>query len=102
MALENRNGRKYYYRKHRIGQRVVSEYVGAGPIAENCAALDKIKKKEKEQEQKEWQKEKEEVKAIDAQLDNLMEMTRLLTRASLLLTGFYPHKYQWRKRRHVR
>lgn len=98
MAWEDRNGRQYYYRKHRIGRYVFSEYIGSGPVAELCAALDEAKRKEKEQEQKAWQKEKEDMMAIDRQLDNLIDTTRVLTRASLLLSGFYPHKYQWRKK----
>lgn len=37
MGWEYRAGRKYYYRKRREDGRVVSEYVGAGPLAELTA-----------------------------------------------------------------
>ena len=99
MAWEDRNGREYYYRKKRIGNRVVSEYIGAGFLAELTAEMDEINKAQREQEQLEWKKMKEEVKAVDSELDLVGDLIRTIVRANLLLVGYHPHKGQWRKRR---
>ena len=40
MAWEDRGGNRYYYRKRWEGGRCVSEYLGAGELAEALATLD--------------------------------------------------------------
>ena len=42
MGTEWRRGRPYYYRKVRRGGRVVSQYVGRGPLAELLGTLDQL------------------------------------------------------------
>ena len=37
MGLEDRNGRLYYYRKERVGDRVRSVYMGSGELAQWAA-----------------------------------------------------------------
>ena len=37
MAWEERNGNRYFYRKRRVGDRVISEYVGGDFMAEFIA-----------------------------------------------------------------
>ncbi len=44
MAWESRGNGSYYYRKQRIGGRVVSEYVGQGEVAGLVAQLDAIER----------------------------------------------------------
>lgn len=44
MALEQRNGRSYYYRYERDGEKVRKVYVGAGPIAELASEADRIER----------------------------------------------------------
>ena len=99
MGWEDRDGRQYYYRKKRIGHRVVSEYVGTGPVAEWFADEDEMEREWRRQEHKEWERKKGEIKILDDKLDLSIDLTRTLLRANLLLKGFHPHKGQWRKRR---
>jgi hypothetical protein len=99
VAWEDRGNRQYYYRKRRIGNRVVSEYVGAGLRAELTAEEDMLEREHRKRERQEWNELKSEVQALDRELDSVGDLTRCLTRASLLLAGYHPHKGQWRKKR---
>jgi len=40
MAWETRGGHSYYYRKKRMGNKVLSEYVGKGLVAQEIASKD--------------------------------------------------------------
>lgn len=102
MAWEDRGGREYYYRKKRIGNRVVSEYIGVGFLAELTAEMDEVEKEKREWERQEWRKMKEVVKAVDNELGSVGDLIRAVVRANLLLAGYHPHKGQWRKIRNDR
>ena len=97
MAWEKRGNKRYYYRKRRQGGRVVSEYVGAGELAETCAQLDALERQLRQAERQRLQ----ELRALDAQLNHVCDLIRALTYAALLTTGHHTHKGQWRKKRHV-
>jgi hypothetical protein len=99
MGWENRNGREYYYRKTRIGKRVISEYVGSGFIAELIAEQDDLVREQRRQERLAWDRIKSEEKKMNTELDLVEDLTRALIRANLLIAGFHPHKGQWRRRR---
>jgi hypothetical protein len=99
MAWEERNGRRYYYRKRRIGKTVISEYVGVGWIGEAAAAMDALDLAEQRSKQQAWQREQSEYMEAEREVRQLGELTRMLTRATFLLAGYHPHKGQWRKRR---
>ena len=97
MSWERRGDRRYYYRKRRQGDRVISEYVGAGELAEACAALDTL-----EREVRRAARERRRAdRALDAQVGQACDFIRALTCAALLVSGYHTHKGQWRKKRHV-
>jgi hypothetical protein len=95
MAWEKRGNRDYYYKKRRIGGRVVSEYVGSGALAELQALLDQEEKESRKYEQAKRLQAEE----LEAKIDQVDEYSRTLAKAALLLAGYHPHKGQWRKRR---
>lgn len=99
MAWEKRGNRYYYYRKRREGRRVVSEYVGAGDLAEAIAALDAWDRIEQEVEREIWQRKKESEAEVIAEMDQLGDLLRALTHAALLTAGYHTHKGQWRRKR---
>ena len=101
MAWENRGIRQYYYRKKRIGKRVFSEYIGSGFFAELTAEMDEEKQNERKYDRMILRKMKKRNKAIDKELDLVGDLIRTLIRANLLISGYHPHKGQWRKRRNV-
>lgn len=99
MAWEKRRGKEYYYRKIRIGDRVVSEYVGTGPVAEAAAAIDERERLAREEAREQWRRERERQRAIDEAVDRACRLTRTLVDAVLLLRGYHTHRGQWRKKR---
>ena len=96
MSWEERRGRRYYYRKRREGQRVISEYVGTGDIAEFEAAgqarvqraLVKVRAARAESER------------VAKVLDELEALTEALMHATLIVEGYHSHRGEWRKKRH--
>ena len=99
MAWEQYARGLYYYRKRRKGRRVVSEYVGADERAQILAAIDAADRAEREASRDKRKHVRNRERSIDAQLDDLAEMTRTLTQAVLLANGYRTHKGQWRKKR---
>lgn len=99
MGWEERQGRKYYYRKRRIGDRVASEYVGTGPDAEAAAAIDELERLAREEERQLFQQERDRQRAIDEAVDRACRLIRHLIYAALLLNGYHMHRGQWRKKR---
>jgi hypothetical protein len=101
MGWENRGNKYYYYRKKRIGKKVISEYIGFGPDAEKIAREDDLAKRKREKARLAWQHRQAEIRAMDDALDSIETITRSLVNANLLLAGYHTHKGQWRKKRNV-
>jgi len=99
MAWEKRRGKEYYYRKRRIGGRVMSKYVGTGPDAEAASALDELTRQAQEEKRDLFRQERERQRAIDEAVDRACRLTRHLIYAALLLNGYHMHQGEWRKRR---
>jgi nucleotide-binding universal stress UspA family protein len=95
MAWEQRGSRNYYYRKRRLGDQVVSEYIGAGELAGHAAALDALERQLRRAERKAWQSRR----SFDAQIDELCDLISALASATLLAAGYHRHKGQWRRNR---
>jgi hypothetical protein len=103
MAWERRYNRTYYYRSKQVGGRIVHEYLGRGPRAEQ-AALEASRRRERRRaqaaafraEQARWQ-------ALEAPSLELTRQTDLLTRAALLVAGYHQHSLgEWRRKRPAR
>ncbi len=99
MAWEDRNGRRYYYRKRRVGGKVRSEYIGSGPLAEAIAAMDEQERRERERHRQEERQEQEAIEELLAEVGGVQEIIRALTRAMLLVEGCHTHHGTWRRKR---
>jgi hypothetical protein len=99
MGWETRGGQRYYYRKVRIGGKVVSEYVGAGEVAEACFNLDGIDRTRAIFERNANQAQRDKAEALDKQVDEALDLARTVADGMLLLAGFHMHKRQWRRMR---
>ena len=99
MGWEKRGSGQHYYRKKRVNGRVVSEYVGAGILAEATQMLDQIEKEKTDLEKTEQQIEKEQAAAIDQAIDQNLESIGELIKGVLIDHGYHKVKGEWRKKR---
>ncbi len=95
--------RGYYYRKKRIGSRVVSEYIGRGFMANLEAGQDQTERDARAYERRELQAQR----AKDAQLEaGIIAADELISAAmnqALEAAGYHRHaRGQWRKRRETK
>ena len=98
MGIETRNGRAYYYRKRRVGRRVVSEYVGGGSVGELAAFIDEVDRAERQEKREKWRAERQRQDDLDSQVDQVCAAVRAAVAEELEQAGFHKHKGQWRKR----
>ncbi len=99
MSWETRGNNRYYYRRRKVGGRVIAEYVGAGDVAEALARLDDIDRRERARAAAAWRATVETERATAAALAELDELVRSATAAVLIANGYHTHRRQWRKTR---
>jgi hypothetical protein len=97
MALERRHGNVYYYRKHKRGRRVVSEYVGRGELALMVAASDAARIAAQRQARQARQTVYD-LARPPVQLTDYATAVRGVVVETLEALGFHQHKRQWRMR----
>ena len=97
MAWEERDGKLYYYRKQRLGNTVISEYVGSGFLADWVAVEEALERENAQLKREEERQAIEADLAIDRELDRVGNLMRKLTYSVLLDLGYHTHKGQWRK-----
>jgi len=102
MAWETRGigGRMYFYRKIKTDGRVVSEYIGSGPLATFAASRAEDDRRERAVIAATERAERDRMRADEAELDGFCTLADALTRAALLTAGYHQHhRGEWRKRR---
>lgn len=99
MGWEKRGDGLYYYRKKRVGDRVLSEYVGTGLLAEAIADLDARARLRRELDRQVRRERREDILDIARAGDDAQAVILTLTRAWLLAQGYHTHKREWRLRR---
>jgi hypothetical protein len=97
MGLETYHGKTYYYRKIRIGDRVKSQYGGAGDDARMFAALEEEKREEVAAERARW---KARQAASDAEEQQIVDYARVVERAvveALRAAGYHRQgrRFRW-------
>lgn len=102
MGWEKRGNHQYYYRKRRIGRRVMSEYIGAGEFgyfAEKQNRERKIKCDLEKATASRQQREVRKVRQVDQQIGEYEQLIQAIVGTAFLLNGFHTHQRQWRKRK---
>jgi hypothetical protein len=98
MAWEQVGRRRYYYRSQWVKGRSVRRYIGTGPVAELAAAADDLRKLKRAIAARERQAEQARHRQAEAPLLALCQLTDLLTRATLITSGFHQHdRGTWRR-----
>lgn len=97
MAWERRrNGRLYYYRVRREGDRVAKEYVGTGEAGRRAAEADQAARDARREAAQRRKEQGRPVSELSACLDELGRLTDLLVACHLLTHGWKQHHRQWR------
>ncbi|MDQ3816471.1 MAG: hypothetical protein M3362_02120 [Acidobacteriota bacterium] len=99
MGWEDRSGRSYYYRKYRVGSRVVSRYVSAGQTARFLAMLDALNREAEEEKRAAEVEAREATELGEAHAIAFGHVCETLMMAALLAEGFHTHKREWRRTR---
>src|SRR5439155_21906695 len=98
MSWLQRGNRRYYYRSRRIDGKPRRIYMGCGQVGELNARLHERERRQRQAEDQAWQVERVQLARADAVMNELRTLADLMTRAKLLLSGFYEHHGEWRRR----
>ena len=99
MTLERRDGRLYYYRSVRDGERVRKLYVGSGEFARICSETDILRRTSRRAQRERERAELERLKGLVAPLEEFSEAAKVLVTAHLVDGGYRKHKGEWRRAR---
>jgi hypothetical protein len=90
---------RYYVRKRREGDQVVSEYVGTGPLAEQAADQDAEERLQRQATVAAYQAIRDRARAVEEAMEKFSAALDCLFEATLLAAGYHLHKRgEWRKR----
>ena len=100
MAWKTINGRRYYYKSKRVGDRVETLYFGpeSGPGA-LMAYIDGMKRLEKTIEHFDERDERDELDAEEKTVADWFDDVQTAADAAMVDAGYHKHRGQWRKRR---
>lgn len=99
MSWETRGNNRYYYKRRKVGGRVVAEYIGGGYLAEALAGLDEHERHERQRAAAEWRAVVDADCRQVAALAELDDLVRSAVAGVLIANGYHTHKRQWRKKR---
>ena len=100
MTLERRDGRLYFYRSVRDGERVRKVYVGAGEFARICSERDILQRTSRRAQRERERAELERLEGLVALVEEFSEAAKVLVIAHLVDGGHRQHKGgEWRRAR---
>jgi hypothetical protein len=99
VTLKSRDGRLYYYRSVRDGERVRKVYVGAGDFARICSETDILQRNSRREQRERERTELERLNGLVAPLEEVSDAADVLVIAHLVDGGFRNRKGEWRRAR---
>ena len=99
MTLERRDGRLYYYRSVRDGERVRKLYVGAGEVARICYEIDILRRTSRRAQRERERAQLERLEGLIAPLEEVSEAAKVLVIAHLVDGGYRKRKGEYRRAR---
>jgi len=97
MGIETRKGNLYYYKKRRVGQRVVSEYVGSGEVVQLADRMVALERERKQELRESLQAQQASADWINSMVDKHSETVDRIVELHLLALGYHKHNRQWRR-----
>ena len=97
--MEQRNGRIYYYRSVRDGEKVRKVYEGAGELARIAAGRDLMNRTIREGKRERERAELEHLEALTQPVGELCAAAEILLRAQLVAAGYRRRQGHWRRAR---
>jgi hypothetical protein len=99
MGWKNINGRRYYYKSKRVGNRIESRYFGAGESGSLVARIDELERLEEAAER--WAEREQREQAIEEEraIAGWFDDVQAVADAAMAEAGFHKHRGQWRRRR---
>jgi hypothetical protein len=99
MGWEKRGNNLYYYRKKRDGDRVMSEYVGNGRMAQRISVEDREERERKWKEIEAMAQKRDSFRVVDQHAVQTSRLIKQVAEVFLIMAGYHKHKGQWRKAR---
>jgi len=99
VTLERRDGRLYYYRSVRDGEKVRKLYVGAGDLARICSETDILRRSSRRAQREREKAELERLEGLVALVEEVSEAAKVLITAHLVDGGYRKRKGEWRRAR---
>jgi hypothetical protein len=99
VTLERRDGRLYYYRSVRDGEKVKKVYVAAGEFARIFAEGDILLRTSRRAQREREKAELERLEALAAPVEELSEAAEVLVRTHLIAAGYHRRKGEYRRAR---
>jgi hypothetical protein len=101
MAWETRHGgRRYYYRSHRVGQRVLKEYLGGEGVGDVAEEIDVERRAARDADRERERQLLREFDETEGPLSTLDAIAETVSRLALEAAGYHRHhRGEWRKRR---
>jgi hypothetical protein len=102
MAWETRNGKgRYYTRSRRVNGKVVREYFGSGPAAEQAALDDALERLRRSERRRKFAIDQVQRATEQQRVEAYCQWVEVVMRAELVAAGYHYHRGEWRKRREL-
>ena len=99
---DNFRAAPYFYFTRRVGKRFRCDYIGGGDVGDVAASLIFLAREDRREARARRRAAHDRERALLRDLQRFIQLTDLLTRASLLAAGFHRHdRGSWRRRRHA-
>ena len=76
--------------------------MGFGELAELFSEMDEIERVERRVYRRKWTEEQEEIRSLDLEIARFNITIMDLVTATILVSGYHPHKGQWRRLRNAK
>ena len=99
MGWKTINGRRYYYKSERVGDRVKSTYFGAGEAGTLMASMVAFEREDREAERDKLREERREFDAEEKAVSEWFDAVQAVAEVAMVAAVFHKHNGQWRRKR---